>query len=395
MEQVSSNLLLIAFILYLVATFVFAGAVSRKKFSTDKQMARNKKWGKAGLIISIVGFLCHLGYFIIRWIVSGHIPNSNLFEYATYFSMAIVLAFLVIYFIYKVNVIGVIALPVAALLIAYASVFPRDIQPLIPALQSNWLVVHVSTVALAQGVLAISFVAGLVYLLRSTDQTKPTKQTFWLEVVMYSVLSVIAFVVLTFSFRMAGYETTFTWVEKSGEEAKVVYELPALVGPHEGEIVKGNTFGPLFNVSAIIDAGQLNTVIWSLLGGLVLYILLRLIFRRRVAALIQPLFKNVNLDLVDEISFRAVAIGFPLFALGGLIFAMIWAQIAWTRFWGWDPKEVWALITFLFYAAYLHLRLSRGWHGTKSSWLAVIGFVIIVFNFVAVNLVLVGLHSYA
>jgi cytochrome c-type biogenesis protein CcsB len=107
------------------------------------------------------------------------------------------------------------------------------------------------------------------------------------------------------------------------------------------------------------------------------------------------LVKNVNLDLMDEIGYRSVLIGFPVFTLGGLIFAMIWAQIAWTRFWGWDPKEVWALITFLFYAAFLHLRLSKGWHGEKSAWLAVIGVAIILFNLVAVNLIIAGLHSYA
>lgn len=395
MEQLSSNLLLVAFILYLVATFVFAGSISRKKYSSDKQLERNKKWGKLGITISIIGFLFQLGYFITRWIASGHIPNSNLFEYTTYFSMAIVLAFIIIHFMYKLNVLGVVAMPIAALIIAYASVFPRDIQPLIPALQSEWLIVHVSTVALAQGVLAISFVAGLLYLLRGVDQSQKSKQTFWLEVVLYSIVAVVAFIMFTFGFRIADYETTFKYIDRDGLEKEVVYELPAIVGPHQGEIVSGSTFGPLFNVPAIIDSSQLNTVIWSLLGGLVLYFLLRLILRKRIAAAIQPAFKNVNLDLVDEISFRSIAIGFPLFALGGLVFAMIWAQIAWTRFWGWDPKEVWALITFLFYAAYLHLRLSRGWHGTKSAWLAVIGFVIIIFNLVIVNLILVGLHSYA
>lgn len=90
--------------------------------------------------------------------------------------------------------------------------------------------------------------------------------------------------------------------------------------------------------------------------------------------MLQPLLKGVKPQTVDELSYRAIAIGFPLFALGGLAFAMIYAQIAWTRFWGWDPKEVWALITFFFYAAYLHLRLSRNWHGERSAWLAVIGF---------------------
>src|SRR5690606_5199969 len=160
-------------------------------------------------------------------------------------------------------------------------------------------------------------------------------------------------------------------------------------------IVSGSEFGPLFSVPAVIDAGKLNTLMLSLVVGLILYILLRLIFKQRISAKIQPAFKNINLELVDEIGFRSIAIGFPLFAPGGLVFGMIWAQIAWTRFGGWDREEVWALITFLFFAAYLHLRLSKGWHGTKSAWLAVIGFVIIIFNLVVVNLILVGLHSYA
>jgi len=122
---------------------------------------------------------------------------------------------------------------------------------------------------------------------------------------------------------------------------------------------------------------------------------MRLVFRRRVAALLQPFAKKADSQLMDEICYRAVLIGFPLFTLGALIFAMIWAHEAWSRFWGWDPKEVWALITWLFYAAFLHLRLSRGWSGEKSAWLAVIGFVIIMFNFIAVNLIIAGLHSYA
>lgn len=145
-----------------------------------------------------------------------------------------------------------------------------------------------------------------------------------------------------------------------------------------------------------VDASKkLNTLIWSLIIGSGIYLLVRLILRKRVGAAIQPFLKKTSPDLLDEITYRAIAIGFPLFTLGGLIFAAIWAQIAWDRFWGWDPKEVWALITWFFYAAILHLRLSRGWHGEKSAWLAVGGFAIIMFNLIVVNLVLVGLHSYA
>src|SRR5690606_38598606 len=184
-------------------------------------------------------------------------------------------------------------------------------------LQSKWLVVHVSTVALAQGILAISFVAGLLYLLKSVDQTVKSKETFWLEIVLYSLISVAAFIILTFGFRIAGYETTFQYIDRNGQEAEIVYELPALVGPNQGEIVAGSEFGPLFSVPAVIDAGKLNTLMLSLIVGLILYILLRLTFKQRIAAKIQPVFKNINLELVDEIGFRSIAIGFPLFALGG------------------------------------------------------------------------------
>lgn len=123
--------------------------------------------------------------------------------------------------------------------------------------------------------------------------------------------------------------------------------------------------------------------------------LLRLILRKSLGSALSPALRAIDPDDLDEISYRAIAIGFPIFTLGALIFAMIWAQQAWGRFWGWDPKEVWALITWLFYSAYLHLRLSRGFQGRKASWLAVLGFLVVMFTLVGVNLIIAGLHSYA
>lgn len=386
MADLSSNLLYIAFVLYLVATLLFGGSIKTEKDS---------KWRTLAISASIAGFLAQLGFFITRWIVAGHAPVSNLFEFTTFFGMALVGAFILIYFIYKTPLLGLFTMPVALLVIAYASMFPRDISPLIPALKSDWLYIHVTTVALGEAILAVSFAAGLIYLLRVIDQSKSTKRTFWLETVMFSMVCVLGFIAVSVGFSAAGYEAKFNWVDKAGKSAVAEYHLPAITGPHEGEMVTEGKFKPLVEMPAIINAKKLNTVIWSLIGGSLLYGLIRLVTRKRVSASLQPLVRKINLDLVDEISYRSVLIGFPVFTLGGLIFAMIWAQIAWTRFWGWDPKEVWALITWLFYAAFLHLRLSKGWHGEKSAWLAVIGFVIIMFNLVAVNLVIAGLHSYA
>lgn len=200
---------------------------------------------------------------------------------------------------------------------------------------------------------------------------------------------------ITSVFAISDYKASFDYINTDGQPATVEYTLPALVGPNEAELKTPDRLEPLVTVPAIIEAKKLNTVIWSFISGSIIYLLIRLIARKRVSLILQPYTKRVNSDLLDEIGYRSVLIGFPVFTLGGLIFAMIWAQIAWTRFWGWDPKEVWALITWLFYAAFLHLRLSRGWHGEKSAWLAVIGFVIILFNLIFVNLIIAGLHSYA
>ena len=248
---------------------------------------------------------------------------------------------------------------------------------------------------MGEAILAISFAAGLIYLVKTIDQSKKSKRTFWLEAIMFSLICVVGFVASTSTFSLLDYKTSFTWMDKNDELSEVEYTMPAIIGPHEGELINKGAFESPVKVPAIINAKKLNTVIWSIATGIVLYVLMRIIFRRRIGSLLKPLVKNINLDLVDEMSYRSVLIGFPVFTLGALIFAMIWAQIAWTRFWGWDPKEVWALITWLFYAAFLHLRLSKGWHGEKSAWLAVIGFAIIMFNLVAVNLVIAGLHSYA
>lgn len=392
MAELSGNFLYASFILYLIATFLFGGSIKVKKGTEE---SKQNIWAKLGISITIIGFASQIVYFITRWIASGHAPVSNLFEFTTFFGMMIVGAFILMYFIYKLSVLGLFALPIAVIIIAYASMFPRDIAPLIPALQSDWLQIHVTTAALGQSVLAISFVASIIYLIKCVDQSHASKRTFWLEFVMFFIVCTIGFVGVSTTFAVADYKESFTYVDKNGGQATIDYEMPSLIGPNEWKVTTKDQMKPYIEVPAIINAKKLNTVVWSIGAGLVLYGLLRLILRKRIAAAIQPAIKNANLGLIDEISYRSVLIGFPIFTLGALIFAMIWAQIAWTRFWGWDPKEDWALITWLFYAAFLHLRLSRGWEGEKSAWLAVIGFAIILFNLIAVNLVLVGLHSYA
>lgn len=100
-----------------------------------------------------------------------------------------------------------------------------------------------------------------------------------------------------------------------------------------------------------------------------------------------------NLDVLDELDYKAIALGFPLLTLA-IVTGSIWANSAWGYYWGWEPKEIWSLITWLIYAAYLHARLVGGWRGRKAAYLAVIGFAIVIFTFLGVNLLLPGQHAF-
>lgn len=377
---------------YSIATILFGLSIRDK--NKGEQGAKGKIESSA-ITVTIVGFLSQLTYFITRWIATGHAPVANLFEFTTFLGLSLVLAFIILYFVYRISVLGLFALPIALIIIVYASMFPTEVSPLVATLQSPFLWIHVITVSLSQGVLAVSFVAGLIYLIRSLDQTKLNPKNFFLEVVLYSLIILIGFILSSTTFNIMDYNAQF----EVPPNKTVTYSMPAIVGPIDGNLITENVMEPKFTTPSWMlgaDADRkFNTLIWSILTGTLIYLLFWVIFRKRIGAVVQPMLRKVNLDLMDEINYRSVAIGFPMFTLGGLIFAAIWAQIAWDRFWGWDPKEVWALITWFFYAAYLHLRLSRGWHGEKTAWLAVIGFAIIMFNLIVVNLVLAGLHSYA
>ena len=155
------------------------GQLKIKEGSQSKNALNN--WAKIGITITIIGFVAQLGYFITRWIAAGHAPVSNLFEFTTFFGMALVGAFIVIFFIYKTPLLGLFTLPIAILLLLMQVCFREILSPLIPALQSDWLHIHVTTAAIGEAILAISFVAGLIYLVKTIDQSKKSKRTFWLR----------------------------------------------------------------------------------------------------------------------------------------------------------------------------------------------------------------------
>lgn len=417
LEQISNACLVAGLILYTIAFFTFVIAVIGQKWSNREPLSHRKRWSKAAFAVTLIGWAAHLAFFITRWVVKGSIPTSNMFEFMTFLGMMIIFSFIVIFFIYRSAVLGMFALPVGVIILAYASVFPWEVQPLIPSLNFYWLKIHVTLAATGEAFFAVGFAAGLMYLLRTVDFSGNNKNsrraTRGVEIAMLAILIVLGFIGGVFGFRAAGYEATFEKevyipAEQKGAAGEYVtqtidYVLPPLFKPYDSETSNMDPFlgmeKPLFVTPSWMEGAnsgrKLNTLVWSIMIGLALYGCVRLILRKPIGAWIQPAMKDLDPDDLDEISYRAIAIGFPIFTLGALITAMIWAHIAWGRFWGWDPKETWALITWLFYSAYLHFRLSTGWHGRKSSWLAVIGFVLVMFTLVGVNLVLSGLHTYA
>ncbi|WP_249660379.1 c-type cytochrome biogenesis protein CcsB [Lysinibacillus fusiformis] len=380
----SSNALFIAFILLLIAIVPLGLAVKSK----------GKMFGKLGILLTYAAFVLQVVYFVVRWVAVEHAPVSNMYEFMTFFGIMLTGSYLIIHFLYKQLVVGLFTIPVSLIILGYGSVFAKEVSPLVPSLQSHWLTIHVMTVAFSSAILSVSFATGLIFLLRTLDVSKKSIRTYSLEFVLYCLVVVIGFIGISTLFSLTTDDLQVQFENAQGQSEKAVYSMKPLI-VNKGAVTENGEAVGLIEITNKIDAKKSNSIVWAFMMGTVLYVAIRLVTRKSVSAILKPWTSRVQPQLMDEISYRAVVIGFPLFALGGLLFAMIWAQIAWSRYWGWDPKEVWALITFLFYAAFLHFRLSKGWEGEKTAWLAIIGFGIIVFNQVFVNLVIAGLHSYA
>jgi cytochrome c-type biogenesis protein CcsB len=151
----------------------------------------------------------------------------------------------------------------------------------------------------------------------------------------------------------------------------------------------------LIHVSAAATAGGAYTI------GALASVLYLLRSRLELKALAQPetprkgfLWRTPPAEAIDRLAYRVHAFAFPLWTFAVMAGA-IWAQYAWGRYWGWDPKEVWAFITWVVYAAYLHARATAGWRGKAAAYVALLGFATFLFNFVGINLFGTGLHSYS
>ncbi len=278
-QMISSKLFGVAMMTYIVATLCYLAYMAFK----------NKKVGTLATIVLVFGFLVHTAGIAFRWREThltgyGYVPLSNMYESLIFFSWTMVLIYLIFEWRYKRKIIGVFFIPLAFLAIAATSIIPGvsdRITPLIPALQSNWLTIHVTTCFFGYAAFAAAFVVSLLYLLQHR-RDKAGNPISWLP------------------------------------EARVL----------------------------------------------------------------------------DDANYKSIIIGFPMLTIG-IITGAMWANYAWGSYWSWDPKETWSLITWFIYAAFLHARYTRGWHGKKAAYLSVLGFVAVLFTYFGVNYLISGLHSYA
>ncbi len=350
----------ISAIAYIIAMVAYIAYLAFRKTSI----------GIAATVLTTIGFISHTIAFGVRWKefndlmqmgLLRSIPLTNLYESLIFFVWCVIAVYLLIELKYKNRIFGAFVTPIAGMALAFIDIsgMSKDIHPLIPALQSNWLLAHVTLSFIAYATFAVSFATGLMYLILTTEDRRSGSYIFW---TITAGLFAVILLAMALDFLMFK-------IVPSGKESFIKSYLFKATFRHESGLIVG--------ISSALS-----------------FILVLLVWRygHILKKLIQSL--SISETLVDELTYKNIAVGFPVFTLGGLIFGAIWADQAWGRYWSWDPKETWSLITWFVYAFYLHARFLRGWRGKKIAIVAVIGFFSTLFTYLGVNLLLSGLHAY-
>ncbi|MBF0516720.1 MAG: c-type cytochrome biogenesis protein CcsB [Nitrospirae bacterium] len=327
---------------------------------------KNEAVGVTATAVASAAFLSQSAALIFRWVESygmgiGRAPLTNLYESLIFFVWCLMLGYLIIEFKYHNRTFGAFVTPLAGLALGFIDLtgISKEIEPLVPALQSNWLLAHVTMSFIAYAAFGLAFATGMLYLVLSTEKRNESSYIFW------TVAGSVFFIVLA---AMGADFLTFK-----------------AAGTSQQQFIKGYLFKATFRS----DSGP--TVWLSFAGALAI-----IIAAWRYGYVLKRMLMTfgLSLEFLEELNYKIIAVGFPIFTLGGLIFGAIWADQAWGVYWSWDPKETWSLISWLVYAFYLHARYLRGWRGNKIAVLSSIGFITVIFTYLGVNIFLSGLHSY-
>lgn len=299
-----------AFALLLVTTLVYWGNLAFAGQATA--------WGTLGMGLAN-GTIAAL--LLARWVEGGYFPLSNLYESLFFLAWGMTAVHLWVERCSRSAWVGAVTAPVALGVTAFAALsLPPEMQhsaPLVPALQSNWLMMHVSVMMLGYAALLVGSLLSIAFLVVTRGQA----------------VSLRGSSVGTGAYRVQQVEAPLTW-EGAGKTAVLTRQSPPLTP------------------------------------------------------------KRLTLaETLDNLSYRVIGLGFPLLTVG-IISGAVWANEAWGSYWSWDPKETWALITWLVFAAYLHARITRDWQGRRPAILAAVGFAVVWVCYLGVNWLGKGLHSY-
>jgi cytochrome c-type biogenesis protein CcsB len=330
-----SAILWMSMLFFMSTVFYWLGVFSRQHAPTMEALGSKVAW--AGVVLALVGTM-------VRWYEGhqmgpdiGHIPVSNLYEVFVLFCWMTALFYLYYETIYKTRALGSFVMLVVSAAVGFLLWYTvvreaHQIQPLIPALQSWWMKIHVPANFVGYGTFAIAAMVAFAYLIKQS-----ASETRWYKLAPLWLLGVV----LCFE--------------------PIVFR--------QGKTEQSSSYWFIyFGISALIVAGVLS-------------------IRQRLAE------RLPSFEVLDDVMYKAIAIGFAFFTIATVLGAL-WAADAWGGYWSWDPKETWALIVWLNYAAWLHMRLMKGLRGTVSAWWALIGLAITTFAFLGVNMFLSGLHSY-
>lgn len=291
-----------------------------------------------GTIGMAIANLCMATLLGARWLEAGYFPLSNLYESLFFLAWGVTTMHLVAEWMSRSRWVGVITAPVAMGITAFAALtLPPEMQhsaPLVPALKSNWLMMHVSVMMISYSALMVGSLLAIAFLIVTRGQKIELRGSS----------------VGNGSYRLRKNSEP----ENSPSVNAVAFQNPAFDG----------------NTAVLAQPSLENLTSQSL----------------------SPQMLSLA-DTLDNISYRIIGLGFPLLTIG-IIAGAVWANEAWGSYWSWDPKETWAMITWLVFAAYLHARITRGWQGRQPAILAAAGFFVVWICYLGVNILGKGLHSY-
>lgn len=429
----------LAFISYLLGFFSYVFYVGLKK----------EKIGKFATFLMIFGFVPHTIAFITRWVSQGHYPLANMYEFIGLMAWMAVL--LLVYFVYRYKNmnIGIIMSPVVVMLLVTGSLLPSDVNAqLMPALQSLWLTIHVTMAAIASGAFMIASAAAWMFLVSipaiDARKMQGIQRQIWmmfiavwiiLPIVVTMLINAVGLMPMAISsleearaLGMSGKPvTTFGiggghhpmllggWAIGLGIShflAAVVWpilhkrKLPNNAGKGLGSrffavVVTGMLFASL--ISGYLIKGGLMSVtpssyfkIFEFFGPTLVISWLTIPLSYFILVSFGGWIEKLKMPrpILEEVSYGAVAVGYPLYAVGALFAGAIWAEQAWGTWWSWDPKEVGALIVWLFYTVFLHARHNHNWKGDAAAVLVLLGMVMVFVSFWG-NYFFGGMHAYA